>query len=439
METYAQALIYAIPGFMVLLLIEFVYGYAKKDQKIKSLDTISSLSSGVTNIIKDVLGLTFVILSYDWVVHHISLFEVKELTLSEMFTLENLWIVLIAFIAKDFAGYWSHYLNHKVNYFWNHHIVHHSSEEFNLACALRQSISEIFSLYTFFLLPAALLGVPSNVIAVIAPIHLFLQFWYHTQYIGKLGLLEWIIVTPSQHRVHHAINPEYMDKNFGQIFIIWDRMFGTFQEELDDQPPVYGVKRPVRTWNPILIGYQHLWLLMQDAWRTRSWWDKLRIWFMPTGWRPADVVERYPVFAVEDVYTLEKYEVKTTRAVHLWSWFQFLTTVAIMFHMFLSIGAIKDVFDLSGLIVFGLFLYLSIFALTALMDLKRYSLWVEMLKSALGFAVIGITGDWFLLGESNPFLLQAFMAYLVISPLMVAWLNYRDLPQSEIVGVPVAA
>ena len=104
-----------------------------------------------------------------------------------------------------------------------------------------------------------------------------------------MGFLENIIVTPSHHRVHHAINPEYIDKNYGQIFIFWDKLFGTFQKELPHVKPVYGITRPVRTWNPIKINFQHLWLLISDAWHTASWRDKLRIWFMPTGWRPADV------------------------------------------------------------------------------------------------------------------------------------------------------
>ena len=132
----------------------------------------------------------------------------------------------------------------------NRHIIHHSSEEFNLACALRQPISSFVNLFTFLLLPAALFGVPSTVIAILLPIHLFLQFWYHTRYIGKLGFLEKFMVTPSHHRVHHAINPEYMDRNHGQIFIFWDKWFGTFQEELDSVPPVFGITRPAHTWNP---------------------------------------------------------------------------------------------------------------------------------------------------------------------------------------------
>ena len=203
MEAYAKALLYAIPFFIVLVLIEILYGHLLKQQTHRTMDTISSLSSGLTSIIKDSLGLVFVLVSYPFFLEHLALF-----------TIETSWLTyVIAFVAIDFASYWNHRLSHKINFFWNQHVIHHSSEEFNLACALRQSISNVIGYLPFLLIPAALAGVPYEVIAVLTPIHLFAQFWYHTKHIGKLGLLEYIIVTPSQHRVHHAINKEYNHKN----------------------------------------------------------------------------------------------------------------------------------------------------------------------------------------------------------------------------------
>ena len=283
MEAYGKILLIAMPVFLLLVLFEKWYGWRKGMDTVRNMDMVSSLSSGVTNATKDVLGLSFAIISYPWLVDQLAITQVKGTFLT----------YLIAFIALDFAGYWVHRISHEYNLFWNNHIIHHSSEEFNLACALRQSISSILKIFAVFLLPAALLGVPGQVIAVIAPLHLFAQFWYHTRHINKMGFLEKIIVTPSHHRVHHAINPIYLDKNYSQILIIWDKLFGTFQEELPDVTPVYGITRPVRTWNPIKINFQHLWLLIQDAWRTKNWKDKLRIRFMPTGWRPEDVAEKY--------------------------------------------------------------------------------------------------------------------------------------------------
>ncbi|MFZ9242240.1 MAG: sterol desaturase family protein, partial [Sediminibacterium sp.] len=261
METYGKILIIAMPLFLAFVLFEKWYGWKKGFETVRTLDMISSLSSGVTNSTKDVLGLSIAIISYEWLVQHIAIYHIQ-----------SSWLLyVIAFIALDFSGYWVHRLAHSVNFFWNNHIVHHSSEEFNLACALRQSISVFVRIYTVLLLPAALLGVPAKVIAIVAPLHLFAQFWYHTRHIDRMGLLEYIIVTPSHHRVHHAINPIYLDKNFGQVFIFWDRWFGTYQEELNDTPCVYGVTRPVKTWNPIKINFMHLWLLIKDAWRTKDW------------------------------------------------------------------------------------------------------------------------------------------------------------------------
>lgn len=381
MESYATALLYATPFFIGLVLIEILYGRFVKNQKHNLMDTVSSLSSGLTNVVKDSLGLVLILVSYPFLLEHLALIEIKATWL--------VWVV--AFVALDFAGYWNHRLSHHINLFWNQHVIHHSSEEFNLACALRQPISNLLGYYALLLIPAALLGVPNQVIAILAPIHLFAQFWYHTQYIGKMGILEYVIVTPSQHRVHHAINPEYIDKNLGQIFCIWDRMFGTFQEELDDVPPQYGVLKPANTWNPITINFQHIWRLMQDAWRTRSYWDKLRIWFMPTGWRPQDVKDKYPVEVIQDVYNFKKYRPETSTWLKGYALFQLIATTFLMLFMFYSYSEIG--FD--GLLLFGAFIFVGIYGYTTLMDRKSYAVWIEVIRGVAGLVLIYLSGDWF--------------------------------------------
>ena len=381
MESYATALLYATPFFIGLVLIEILYGRFVKDQKHNLMDTVSSLSSGLTNVVKDSLGLVLILVSYPFLLEHLALIEIKATWL--------VWVV--AFVALDFAGYWNHRLSHQINLFWNQHVIHHSSEEFNLACALRQPISNLLGYYALLLIPAALLGVPNQVIAILAPIHLFAQFWYHTQYIGKMGILEYVIVTPSQHRVHHAINPEYIDKNLGQIFCIWDRMFGTFQEELDDVPPQYGVLKPANTWNPIIINFQHIWRLMQDAWRTRSYWDKLRIWFMPTGWRPKDVKDKYPVEVIQDVYNFKKYRPETSPWLKGYALFQLIATTFLMLFMFYSYSEIG--FD--GLLLFGAFIFVGIYGYTTLMDRKSYAVLIEVIRGVAGLVLIYLSGDWF--------------------------------------------
>jgi alkylglycerol monooxygenase len=405
MEAYAKVLNLAIPFFVSLLLIEAVVAWWKGAKVIRSMDTLSSLSSGLTNTIKDVLGLTVVIVSYGWFHEKLAVFEIHN----------ALFVYVLAFIGIDFAGYWVHRLSHEINFLWNRHIIHHSSEEFNLACALRQSISGMFAITVFFLLPVAVLGVPPEVVGIVAPLHLFAQYWYHTRLIGKMGVLEKIIVTPSHHRVHHAINPEYLDKNHSQIFIVWDKLFGTFQEELDEVPPVYGITRPARTWNPIIINFQHLWLLIKDAWRTKSWSAKLKIWFMPTGWRPADVAEAYPVYGIKDVYNFEKYDPKLSTGLQCWSWIQFVFTFASMMYLFNNLAAIGA----SGALVYGGFLALSIFSYSMLMDRSRYAAAVEVLKSLVGLGLIyQQSGDWFLLNSYLSGASWLVASYLVLSAMI---------------------
>ena len=423
MQTYAYALLVAIPLFSMLILAEAFYGARKGRQTLNGMDTIASLSSGITNVVKDSLGVVILIISYPFLLSHLALFE-----------LPGTWLVyVVGFVAIDFAGYWSHRLNHSLNFFWNNHVIHHSSEEFNLACALRQSISNILGYYALFLIPAAVLGIPDAVVNLIAPLHLFLQFWYHTRHIPKLGWLEYVIITPSQHRVHHAINPEYLDKNLGQIFPWWDRLFGTYQEERDDVPPVYGITRPARTWNPIRINFQHLWLLMKDAWRARSWWDKLRIWFMPTGWRPADVAERYPVFKIDDVYDFEKYRTEGPQGLVAWAWFHLGMTLLLLGYLlfrFTDIG-FPDLF------VYGGFLFVGIYGYTSLMDGTRAAPWLEAGRGVMGLAFLAYTGGWFGLADDVAFGPWLVAAYFVATAVGGLYFGGRRAPVAPPQSAPV--
>jgi sterol desaturase/sphingolipid hydroxylase (fatty acid hydroxylase superfamily) len=381
METYGRILLIAMPIFLLLVLLEKCYGWYKGKDTVRIMDMVSSLTSGVTNVTKDVLGLSIAVIGYGWMVGHLALVHVPN----------GILTYIIAFLALDFSGYWVHRIQHTTNFFWNAHLVHHSSEDFNLACALRQSISVFVRLFTFFLLPAAFLGVPAQVIAVVGPLHLFIQFWYHTQHIDRMGWLEKFIVTPSHHRVHHAINPEYIDRNYSQVFIIWDKLFGTFQEEHAHIPPVYGITRPVSTWNPIKINFQHLGLLITDAWRTKNWQDKFRIWFMPTGWRPADVAAAFPVRKIEDVYQFEKYEPAQSDTFRIWAFLQLLCLLIFVSYLFAHIAQIGT----PGIFLYGGFIFLFIYAMTELMD-KSPTAWIwELLKATLGVTLIGAYGGWF--------------------------------------------
>ncbi len=417
MEQYGKILLFVMPAFLILVLFEKWYGWYKGNDTVRLMDMISSLSSGVTNATKDVLKLSIGILSYSWMVEHLAIIEIKNTVLT----------YIIAFFVIDFQGYWVHRWSHHINYFWNRHIIHHSSEEFNLACALRQSISSFVSLFTFLLLPAALLGVPLQVIAILAPLHLFAQFWYHTRHIGKMGILEKIIVTPSHHRVHHAINKEYLDKNLSQIFIFWDKLFGTFQEELDEVPCVYGITRPVSTWNPIKINFQHMWLLIKDAWRANSVWDKMRIWFMPTGWRPADVEEKYPVFKIDNPYDFEKYNPKYSKGMLVWSLTQMVLLLGFISYLFGNIAEIGS----PGMFIYGAFVFLFVYAYTELMDRNENTLLWESLKSIMGIALIYYLGDWFGANQFIPWMNYVLITYFIISIAVVGYFVLVEFKSDE--------
>ena len=181
MSIYIKSLFIAIPTFFLLIILEIIVSKIKGIKVNNSPDMISSLSSGMTNIIKDVMKFGFAIISYSWFVDSLTVYKIEPIWLAVMF----------AFIVQDFGGYWTHRFTHRINILWNRHVIHHSSEEFNLSCALRQSISQTFKFFTFLWIPAALMGIPTSIFAILGPLHLFLQFWYHTRLIDKMGVLEY--------------------------------------------------------------------------------------------------------------------------------------------------------------------------------------------------------------------------------------------------------
>ena len=411
MDTYANILLITIPIFLVLIIIEISYGVWKNDLKHSYMDTISSLSSGFTNLMVDILGLAIIILSYPFFYERLKVIELEESVL----------LYFIAFVCVDFASYCHHRLKHSINIFWNMHVIHHSSEEFNLACALRQSITNNLGIGILFLIPAALLGVPHQIIIILGPLHLFGQFWYHTRHIGKLGWLEYILVTPSQHRVHHAINKEYIDKNLAAIFCVWDRAFGTFQEELDDVPCVYGTLKPVQTWNPLLINFQHLSYLIEDAWHTKNIGDKFKIWFMPTGWRPKDIIDKIPRKIVKNVYAQEKYKPKYSLLHKVFVSFHFLILNIVLYIFLSSFGDLTFADKMAYLIL----IFSTIFSFSSIMDGFKWSVLFEFIRISIGILII-IFQEELLLTYNQPILIFLF-SYLLIS-ILLNFLVLRSVP-----------
>ncbi|MGR1217569.1 sterol desaturase family protein [Metapseudomonas otitidis] len=267
----------AFPLYILLILLELAYERHSGRSTYRLADAATSVNTAVLRVVLEGPLRLLLVLPYAWLYEHARLLELDP---------TSPWVWLGGFVAVDFCFYWAHRTLHRYNLLWGAHQPHHSSEDFNLSTALRKGAFQTAFDWPFYL-PLALLGLPLPLFLVLLGVQLAYQFWIHSQHIGRLGWLEKVLVTPSLHRVHHGQNPRYIDRNHGGVFILWDRLFGTWQEE--DEPVVYGVTTPVRTFDPLRLQFSWWRLLWADARATRSWWDKLRLWWMPTGWRPADV------------------------------------------------------------------------------------------------------------------------------------------------------
>lgn len=299
--TPAQIIVLATPVFLALIAFEFAVGLARGRNTYRLADALSSIGLGVMSQVVGVFTRLFAVGLYALAYEHVSLWQLSA---------SSVWVWLVALIGYDFCYYWLHRAGHRVAVMWAAHVVHHQSEDYNLSTALRQP-SSYFLLAWIFYLPLAVLGVPPLVFGIVALIDLLYQYWVHTQQIGRLGWFDRWFCAPSNHRVHHAVNDRYVDRNYGGIFIVWDRLFGTFEPEDEREPCVYGTRAPLHSWNPLWANVQVYRDLALDSWRARNWADKLRVWFKPPGWRPADVAARWPKPAF-DIRRMRRFEPRIT-------------------------------------------------------------------------------------------------------------------------------
>ena len=356
--------VYAIPFFFLLIAIEIIAQKWSNTNYYRVNDAITSLSAGVlsqmTGLVKALIPFTL----YTMVFEHIQLITLPT----------SGWVWVFAFIAYDFLYYWNHRLGHEVNVLWAAHVVHHSSEEYNLTTALRQSGSSLLS--WVFYLPLAIIGINPIILISVGSLNLIYQFWVHTRHIPKLGWYENYFVTPSNHRVHHAQNQVYLDRNYGGVFIIWDRIFGTFQEELHNEKPIYGVRKALQSWNPLWANVQVYAQLFKDAVRAQRWQDKLSIWFRKTGWRPSDVEANYPLVKT-NLNQFEKFDTALSLLDKLYSIFQYAVTVSLG----LAVLLIGTSFSYAEQLTIIAFILFSSFSLGAFLEHKAYTFYVEAAKS----------------------------------------------------------
>ncbi len=268
----------AIPFFILAMLLEFLFGVVRKRQTYRLNDTVNSLQMGVLSRLVGVLRLGFSAVVFTWLM---SLFGITQ------WSAEHWWQWALAFIGYDFCYYWKHRFGHQWRLMWSSHAAHHQSEEYNLSTALRQTGTDYIGFV--FYLPMYLLGTPVEVIVSVGSLNLVYQFWVHTEHVGRLGIFDYILVTPSNHRVHHAKNPSYIDKNYGGVFVLWDRLFGTFADERQEEPCRYGITHQLGSWNPIWANFHVWWDTLMLSIRARRWRDKWLVWFKGPAWRPVDL------------------------------------------------------------------------------------------------------------------------------------------------------
>jgi sterol desaturase/sphingolipid hydroxylase (fatty acid hydroxylase superfamily) len=309
----------AVPFFILAIIGELAFGVFTGRNTYRLNDSVSSLSLGVLSQAR-----RFVTLGVGGYVYYL----VTEYFSLPLMDASSPWTWVLAIVLYDLCYYWLHRLGHERTILWAAHVAHHQSEEYNLTTALRQT-STGFLLGWVFYIPMFMLGIPAEVVVTAGAINLIYQFWVHTEHLPKLGWYEWIFVTPSNHRVHHGQNDIYMDRNYAGIFILWDRMFGTFQEELDEQPVVFGIRGPLRSFNP-LHALTHVYVDMaKDSWRAARWQDKLKVWVARTGWQPEDVAAQYPRVK-SDLALFEKYDPEVPGLVSWYGFFQLVFAIGLL-------------------------------------------------------------------------------------------------------------
>jgi sterol desaturase/sphingolipid hydroxylase (fatty acid hydroxylase superfamily) len=315
----------AVPFFLLALLLELAVDRARGSGLYRANDAINSLSAGILSTTFGYVTKLLPLIAWGFVLENFALIDMPL----EWFDASPhgiaLWIT--AALAWDFCYYWFHRFSHEISILWAAHAVHHQSEDYNLSTALRQT-STGFLFGWIFYLPLFLIGFPMSVLITVNAVNLIYQFWVHTQVVKRMGVLDRILVTPSNHRVHHAQNERYIDKNYGGMLILWDRLFGTFEDERVDEPVVYGVRKPLENWNPFWANLQVYDYLLFDARHTRRWSDKIGLWFRRTGWRPTDVEARFPKRR-SNIVTFEKFDPPLASPMRRYVLAQFAVAVAL--------------------------------------------------------------------------------------------------------------
>ena len=361
-------------------------------------DAITSLHQGV---LSQLSGLIFKMV---FIGLYVTVFEHYKAT---AFPADNLLVWILALVFYDFCYYWSHRLYHEVSIFWASHIVHHSSDYYNLSTALRQPSTDWLFGWLFFL-PLAVAGVPPDVFIGVGLIDLLYQYWVHTELVGRLGWIDSVLVTPSNHRVHHGKNDYCIDKNYGGIFIIWDRIFGTFEMERADEKIMYGIRTPLHSYNP-LWGVVHYYYELWQTARTRpDWRSSLGVLIAPPGgWSEVGLTHL-------DTTGMVRFRWPTPTSIRWYVVVQYVLSVPFFMHCI----AIGDQLSATDLTLYVAFLVVTMQVLGALLNTSRFSVGLELVRTlavGLGFAMATF---WF--GDAIPIVLKGVVPVVMVAS--AAWL-----------------
>lgn len=356
-------IILSIPVFFILIGLELVVDKVRKKSNYRFNDAITNISCGIGEQVTGVFFKLTVVGLYQFLFEHYALLNIPV----------NRTTGILLFIGVDFFYYWFHRYSHVINLFWGGHVVHHQSEEYNLSVALRQGWFQKFFSFGFYL-PLAVIGFEPIQFLTVSSLVTLYQFWIHTKNINKMGVLEYVLNTPSHHRVHHGVNPKYIDKNHGGTFIIWDKMFGTFQAE--EEEPTYGITHPINTWDPLSANLHHWKQMYQGIKLMRSPGDKLRFIFMPPGWRPGYIKES---LAPVSQPSYKKYDTDVTDYVNYYVLFQYVITLAGATLFLINAGKLDFI---PKLIACGLII-LSIVNYSSLFESKKYALVFEIARISI--------------------------------------------------------
>ena len=364
---------YAIPGFIALVAVEAYYSYRKKKKLYRLNDTISNFSLGIGNQISGALEKVVLFGLFLYIYKHYAFFYQPK----------SWWSFVLCLLLFDFLFYWAHRFSHEINLFWGAHVVHHQSEEYNLSVALRQSWFQ--NLISFFIfLPIPFLGFDPLIFGAAAGIQTIYQFWIHTRTINKMpAVVEYFLSTPSHHRVHHAINPKYIDRNHGGLLIIWDRMFGTFRAEDDPEEIVYGITTQFKSWNPVWANYHYYAEMWEKAKDMRTWREKLYMIVARPGWLP-DYMGGFQHPKEVDKAAITKYDADTTNLFKAYGVLQFVITL---------VGTIDYLDHFSTISTFYKWFFagvlvLSVLIIGAIFEQRRWIVWAEIVRLVLVLASV---------------------------------------------------